>query len=717
MWCKAAGLWLAAVVCLGWGLGCDAPEESGKGDTIQDGEGEEDLGRESLDGIHEIRGYSDVAASDTTTPADQITQQKTEIPLKPTDQFLQRKASYLQSCSDESGPDSGKLYGQVCRMATQQVTYDEARIDEGLTEIGNREDTSDFTATLFVRMLYMDRLAPVLPDALRDRIEEGMLGFKYWLSEPGKDQMCYWTENHQILFHSTELLMGQLYPDTLFGNSGMTGRQHVEHATPLIHRWLDFRGRIGFSEWHSNVYFNEDFPALLNLAEFAEEEEIRTKAQMVVDVLLVDILANSYKGFFATTHGRTYSNKYLNGLKDSTEAVVWVAAGAGSTQDFGNFSAAFLVTGEGYVPSSVVEQWAGDVAAMSEHRQRDSLNVEEAGEWGLGYEGHDDIIFWAGSGSILGPTVAPGFLAFLNEFDLWDGFLVGGIEEPYKGMLQQMSTNPAAVKNFAMELLPVSQGLGLEQVNTYTYRTPDYQLSGAQDYKPGFWSAQTMPWIAALDGTAAVTSMLPANPKMLGGEFGDAWIGGWTPRVTLHRSVGVIQYRTVEVKLFGEAFNTELSHAYFPGKAFDEVVEKTPWICGRKGQGYLCLASRYPTTWNTGNEYELKVESHENTWVVQMGRQADCGSFAEFVEAVTQSTLSFDDETVLFVSPVEGTVEVAWEGPMTVDGAEVALGPYQRMDGPGVQQGWGEETLRVQSGSLELELDFGKVSRRVWESP
>lgn len=713
-----AGVGVLAGLCFFWPVACDAPEENKPDGLASDGLGQKDSGDGASDGAFDHRVTTDgVEPGDGLIPGDAGVEERQELPLVPSPQFLERKTSYLDACSDASGPASGKLYGQVCRMATRQSTYDEACIDEGLLEIGSREDTSDFTATLFVRMLYMNGIDPVLPEALSQRILAGMLGFKYWLSQPGKDQMCYWTENHQILFHSTELLMGQLLPDTVFANSGMTGREHMQHATPLVHRWLDFRGRIGFSEWHSNVYFNEDIPALLNLADYAQDASIRAKAQMVLDVLLVDILANTYRGFFATTHGRTYSSKYLNGLKDSTAAFVWVAAGVGSTDDFGNFSAAFLVTGDGYAPSSVLEQWAIRVAPVSEHRQRDGLNVAEGPTWGLGYEGHDNILFWAGSGSILGPTVAPGFLAFLNEFDLWDGFLVGGIEEPYKGMLKQMSTNPAAVQNFAMELLPVSQGLGLEQVNTYTYRTPDYQISGAQDYKPGFWSAQSMPWIAALDGKAVVTSVLPANPDMLGGDYGDNWIGGWTPRVTLHRSVGVVQYKTQEVKLFGEAFNTELSHAYFPGNAFDEVAEVTPWVCGRKGDGYICLGSQYPTRWNSVNEYELTVESHENIWVVQMGRKSDCGSFQQFVAAVTQATLSFDDALVVFASPWEGVVEVGWTGPMTVEGKVVDLGPYQRMDGPGVMQAWKGQVLRVEGEGQDLELDFSNVSRRVWRRP
>ena len=89
-----------------------------------------------------------------------------------------------------------------------------------------------------------------------------LLRFKYWWDEPaGDNRRCYHTENHQIIFHSDELLAGQLFPDRTFQNDGRDGRYHVEHALHLIRRWLDFRRRFGFSEWLSNCYFDEDLLA------------------------------------------------------------------------------------------------------------------------------------------------------------------------------------------------------------------------------------------------------------------------------------------------------------------------------------------------------------------------------------------------------------------------------------------------------------------------
>ena len=61
----------------------------------------------------------------------------------------------------------------------------------------------------------MVMISPCRP-ADRQRTEHALLNFKFWLDEPGLDAMCYFTENHQILFQVAAYLTGQLWPDAVF---------------------------------------------------------------------------------------------------------------------------------------------------------------------------------------------------------------------------------------------------------------------------------------------------------------------------------------------------------------------------------------------------------------------------------------------------------------------------------------------------------------------
>ncbi len=635
-----------------------------------------------------------------------------EVPLLPSEAFLARQADSLERCHDASGPGGG-VYGQACRVVRGAETYNEEAIEEACTRLDERRDTADFRLAALVRMLFLDRTHNALPQHLLERIEGCVLNFKYWLDEPGHDKMCYWTENHQALFFSGELLAGHLFPDEVFPNASMTGREHADKAHPRVLRWLDERIRFGFSEWHSNIYFNEDIPALLNLIDFAEDPEIRTKAAMVLDILLFDILNNSYRGALATVFGRTSASKFFSGLtSDSSSPAAWVLLGLGEPRSPTNFGAAFAATSVNYHPPVLLEEIAEASRDNHEHRQRDGIDVADGPKYGIGYEDDDDIVFWAGMAGLVAPEVIEGTMAFLDRHDLWDGFLFGDLPEDIRDLLQGLP-RPRA---FADLVRPISQGIALESMSTYVYRTPHYQLAGGQDHKPGFFGAQTLMWMAALDHDAFVFTKGPVDLDVGGAElgvsFGGDWIGGWKPRVTMHRNVGVIQYRKPDVPVADPFVTSKPSHAFFPRAAMDEVREENGWVFGRKDEGYVALYSALPTHWAEDNDYQLISDSTDNTWIVELGSLDERGDFDTFVTEIASAPLAIDG-SVAYTSPSVGQIEVAWEGPMVVDGVEVALGPFERFDNAYCRQEFDTRRTIIEHDGVRLDLDMEAGTRRM----
>ena len=94
--------------------------------------------------------------------------------------------------------------------------------------------------------------------------------------------MCYWSENHQILFASAEYLIGQLYPDQIFKVSGLSGKEHVERAKIRAFDWLEMRWNYSYIEYNSNVYYKEDIGPLMNLIDFAEDKALATKCNFAI---------------------------------------------------------------------------------------------------------------------------------------------------------------------------------------------------------------------------------------------------------------------------------------------------------------------------------------------------------------------------------------------------------------------------------------------------
>ena len=132
------------------------------------------------------------------------------------------------------------------------------------------------------------------------------------MDQPGADAMCFWSENHQILFHTCEILAGQLLPDELFANAGLTGSQHRAKGEERALSWLRKRAAGGFREWDSNTYFEEDVLALSHLVDLAENDDVRELAAVVLDKMFFGLAVNSFKGAFGSSHGRTYS-PYIKG--------------------------------------------------------------------------------------------------------------------------------------------------------------------------------------------------------------------------------------------------------------------------------------------------------------------------------------------------------------------------------------------------------------------
>lgn len=234
-----------------------------------------------------------------------------------------------EALEDAARRDLG-LYSEIARLALGR--HDQVRKDairDALAGINLRRDCSDFDLVGILGMLYRYPDSPALDDELKQEIEECVLNFKYWHDEPGRDAMCYATENHSILFHTCEILAGQLYPDRRFTNIDRDGRWHRQKGERLALEWLRKRGRTGFTEWDSNCYFEEDLLALSHLAELAQDEQVREMAAVVMDKMFLTIALNSFKGAFGSTHGRTYVPHIQSARLESTSGISRLMWGMG----------------------------------------------------------------------------------------------------------------------------------------------------------------------------------------------------------------------------------------------------------------------------------------------------------------------------------------------------------------------------------------------------
>jgi len=256
---------------------------------------------------------------------------------------------------------------------------DPADLSVSLRMIRERHDCADFEAVGLVHLWHR------LPEEswraeLREDVRSALTGFKYWIDQPGLDAMCYFTENHQFVWHTAELLVGELFADETFVNKGWTGRQHAEHAASLAEEWMRRKLAGGFSEFDSNAYLAIDAFALVSLLEFAASPEIRQLAEALLDKALLTLATNSWHGVHGAAHGRSYTPTLRTARFEETAPIMWLLWGVGALNQAALPATALATAGHYRLPAVISrlahdqpEEWYGRQVYRGEYRPHHDL--------------------------------------------------------------------------------------------------------------------------------------------------------------------------------------------------------------------------------------------------------------------------------------------------------------------------------------------------------
>jgi hypothetical protein len=491
----------------------------------------------------------------------------------------------------------------------------------------------------------------------------------------------------------------------------MTGEEHITHAEHMITKWLNWRGRFGFSEYHSNTYINVDFKPLMNLVDFAENATFQVQAAMVLDLLNFDFANNYFKDIYAVAQGRMYGGTRVaevwGGMqdRDSVSDAVWLWLGIGGIDWYTGTTESFILTSN-YTPSPILEKIANDAKDSNEYRERNGLKTDEGLLYGVEYN-EEDLMYWWGATGFLIPEIIETSYDFIETNNIDPAIIFGpGVIE-----FTRFASNFRGItlSEYAELMSEYTRGMAQSAANMYTYRTPHYQVSGLQDYKKGGNSVQEFVYQFSLSDDAYVFTNAPGGVNWKGGPF----IGGWMPRAVFHENIGIIQYDHNH-EIFGGRLlagladsglnmftgNRPRNHAYFPKWAFEEVVQKGRWTFGRENGGYIALFSKNPTFW--ANDYELVSLGKRNVWIVEMGSEDEYSSFEDFIQQIRSADLNIKTRgmgfTVTYDSPSQGIATVGWEGDFIVNGTIVDL-DYERFENKYV--------TTADFNSLETIIEFG----------
>jgi hypothetical protein len=473
---------------------------------------------------------------------------------------------------------------------------------------------------LGMKLRYADNES--FPGTLSELLEEPILGYRYWIDEPGDDAMDFGAESRSLLFHTCEVLAGQLYPDRIFPNSGETGTWHREQGEERALAWLRSRATGGFAAWDSGGAFDEILVGLAHLVDFAESDVLWEMASVVMDKLFFTLGVNSYKGVFGSTQGQAQSPSVKSGLLEPT----------------------------------------GGICRLM---------------WGMGIYNHH----------IQGEVS----LALMENYGFPRLIQAIALDQPEE-IWNRERHGPESSK---------------VEVNKVTYKTPDFMLASAQDYRPGERGQSEHIWQATL-GPAAVVFVthppcLTENPA----RQPNTWLGNVVlPRVAQWKDVLLAVHQLDDDDWMG------FTHAYFPAYAFDEHDLDTTesdhgWAFGRKGDGYIALtaANGLNARW-TGPQAFLELRSYgkQNVWLCHMGRAAVDGDFQSFKEKILTMPVEFEPAGVRVTTLRGDTLEFGWEGPFLRNGEEPSLSGYPHYENPYTSTPFPAEQMDIEFSGQIMRL-------------
>ena len=570
--------------------------------------------------------------------------------------------------------------------------------------VDERYDCLDFCLQSIIRILYAHK--DMLNEESQKMLKETLTGFKYWMDEPGSDGMCFWSENHQILFAATEYLVGQLYPNEVFINNGMTGKQHENKARNRILAWLNQRWKYGFTEWYSNTYYVEDIAPLSNLIDFADDQEIIMKSKIIMDLLLYDMASQSFKGTFVTTSGRLYEDKKKNGKNASTKKITESVFGyKKDLKKSGSMDLNFRHIKNYKVPD-VIREIGQDTSPVI-IKASNGLNVSELKKERLiGLEDHQIMMQWAME-AFTNPPVILNSLKYINKNNMFENeFLYD-----FKNINYSVLKFPFILYLVSKLLDPPTNGLAIQRANTYTFKTPYYSMYTAQEYHPGRYADQQHIFGITLSDDLSIFHTHPATLNKQDNSHGNTssyWVGhGRLPHSVQHKNINLSLYMLPDKEGFLENNLINFTHLYFPKNRFDEVFLNKNVLFARYGNTYISFITKNELIYNPEHE-EFIQDGQLTYWICEISHCED-ETFQSFMKRINSNSVNFENQTLQYESNGE-KFAVTYKGKFMLNGNYIGT-EYKRFESPYVTEDRKPEEITISHNGKTLYLNFEKMIR------
>jgi len=546
--------------------------------------------------------------------------------------YEQRRADFITTALANENTDV------ITIQAYKGVPVNQTILTNTLNNIA-ANTTADFDIVKLIRVLclshgeYDSMILPVLRP------------IPFWL-ENDEDLRVYWSENHMIMWMSSDWILHEKY-----------GKVIDSTLDKRLRHFLKLKIQYGFYEFFSSVYSPYTLSGLLNLADFSEDAEIKDLATQAAQKLLKDILmlAND-KGTFFPAAGRNYVPKYQSPYGQNHSALIYLLTGKGQVPANTSHASGFLASSTLPV-DDVINSWTPDLNTIYSigHTLQDGIsNINNT------MSSKDKVIFQWSSGAYFDPLTAYSTANLIKTLNLWDHSEFADFSQ-FSGLPLDLAVPIAEIGS------SISKSSGIYNQKVAIFKNKSVTLSSIQDFWKGKNGYQQFP-VVANSGTNAVFT-ISGKPTPNLNNRPELHANIHLPYVKQTDNVALVMYRPEKsLGLFGfkdEKLNVAL---YFQNEKFDEVRENGNWILGREGDSYVAVRRNC-----IGDINGIKACDNPDgqTWIIMVGNIDMYGSFDAFQQKIATSQYEekwyFNLPTLQWVYyakiVVDGkTLEYAWNG-------------------------------------------------------
>ena len=512
--------------------------------------------------------------------------------------FEARKQQYIDSVVTNDYEDA------IMIQAFRDDPVNQQRLDEIYDEFGTRS-TIDFKLVELVRVMY-------LSDGSYDQqIEAQMATLPYWINN-GDTLHNYWTENHQIMWGSSEWLMHERF-----------GWEVDDNLRKRLIHYLNLKLEVGFHEYFSSTYFPYTLSGLMNLADFAEDEELQTKAEAVARELMRKfLLVCNTEGIYYPAAGRNFPGRYTIPYGQNHSAIIYMISGRGPCPSSNHDRADFIATSS--IDFSDLED---DFVSELDTIYSFGYTPEEA------LLRHDSLYYvdelmmqWSG-GLYFHPYIANETVGLMNDSNFVDHKDFSDFSFVVELPLEDFT--PLAIEFDELTVGRTDCGADIA-----IFKNNETVLTSNLDFWKGKIGFQQWPIAANVGGTAVYTASGFVDPVWNNRNTSN--FNEHLPYIDQQSNVALVMYRPQSASSLLPYDNKDVA-LHWIEEDFDSVAENGNWLFGNRNENYVAV--RRACVGEINGVRACETDGGQ-TWVIIVGNDNLYGDYSAFQNEVNQAVFS-----------------------------------------------------------------------------